>query len=205
MQNNIDRYVNGFVGFNNPTLNRLFGEHNSRPDVLPCIGPQIGSIIYCLAKSINAEKIIEFGTCLGYSAIILGETVRENGGNVISIERAKNHYNEALNNINEANLNDYVTLLHGDSQKTFKNLDGPFDFILQDSQKALYPEMLEDCINKTRKGGIIIADDALFKPMGISEKLSKPIDKYNKLVFSDPRLESTIIAIGDGLTVSYVK
>jgi predicted O-methyltransferase YrrM len=205
MQNNIDRYVNGFVGLNNPTLNRLFGEHNNRPDVLPCIGPQIGSIIYWLAKSINAKKIIEFGTCLGYSAIILGEAVKNNEGSVISIERAKNHYNEALHNISEAGLDDYITLLEGDARKTFDGIAGPFDLILQDSQKALYPEMLEECIKKTRKGGIIIADDALFKPMGLAEKLSTPIDKYNKLVFSDPRLESTIIAIGDGITVSYVK
>ncbi|HJO95759.1 MAG TPA: class I SAM-dependent methyltransferase [Victivallales bacterium] len=205
MQNNIDRYVNGFVGFNNPTLNRLFGEHNNRPDVLPCIGTQIGSLIYWLAKSVNAEKIIEFGTCLGYSAIILGEAVKENKGSVISIERAKNHYDEAQKNIIEARLGDYVTLIHGDSKEVFSNLDGPFDLILQDSQKALYPGMLEECIIKTRKGGIIIADDALFKPMGIAEKLSRPIDKYNKMVFSDPRLENTMIAVGDGITVSFVK
>lgn len=62
--------------------------------------------------------------------------------------------------------------------------------------------MLDKCINLIRKNGLIIADDVLFKPMGISEKFSEPVDRYVKNVFNDKRLYSTIIPIGDGIAIS---
>jgi predicted O-methyltransferase YrrM len=65
--------------------------------------------------------------------------------------------------------------------------------------------MLNSCIEKLKPGGIIAADDTLFKPMGIKEKFSKFMHEYNELVFSDPRISSTILPIGDGLTISYKK
>jgi predicted O-methyltransferase YrrM len=62
--------------------------------------------------------------------------------------------------------------------------------------------MLEQCINLTRRNGLIIADDVFFKPMGIPEKFSEPVDKYVKKVFADKRLYSTILPIGDGVAIS---
>jgi predicted O-methyltransferase YrrM len=93
-------------------------------------------------------------------------------------------------------------LILGDASAVIAQLEGPFDMILQDSDKALYPLLLDRCVDLTREYGVIIADDALFKPRGIPDKFSAPVHRYNELVFADPRLLSTILPIGDGITVS---
>jgi|GEM_PF-1857720 len=93
-------------------------------------------------------------------------------------------------------------IIHGDAGELLDRLEGPCDLILQDAAKALYPEMLERCVDRIRTGGVLAADDALFRPMGVREELARVIDEYNRMVFDHPRLISTILPIGDGLTIS---
>lgn len=198
-------YIRSFCPPTNPTLSRLLKEHSERGDVVPCIGEAVASFVSWLIKFTNSKNVIEFGTCLGYSTIVLAEAVKFNGGHLTAIESAKNHYKETLKNLQEARLLDYVNLINGDALTEFKKLDGEFDFILQDSLKSIYPAMLEDCISKLKTGGIIVADDTLFLPLGIGHKHAPFMDEYNKKVFADKRLESFILPVGDGLTVSYKK
>lgn len=206
--NQIADYIRAFshsATSTNPTLSRILKEHSERGDVVPCIGEAVASFVSWLIKLTNARNVIEFGTCLGYSTIILAEAVKSNGGRLTAIELASNHHRETLRNLEEAGLSEYVKVINGDALTEFKKLDGEFDFILQDSRKAIYPVMLEDCIAKLKVGGIIVADDTLFLPMGIGHKHAPFMDEYNRKVFADKRLESFIMPLGDGLTVSFKK
>lgn len=202
MINNIPSYINSFIKLTNPELEHLEKEHNVRSDIIPCIGKETGYFISWLIHITKATNILEFGTCIGFSAIFLAEAVKKNKGHVTSIELSKKHYEEAKINLEKAKLSKFITLINGDASEIIEQLEGPFDLILQDSQKALYPKMLEQCINKVKQNGIIIADDTLFKPMGKRGKISDPIHEYNILAFNDPRLFSIILPIGDGLTLS---
>lgn len=199
----IKDYLKRFNPPSNSVLTRLLKEHAERADVIPCIGEEAAGFVYWLVRLINAKKVVEFGSCIGYSAIVIGEAVKAIGGHLTSIEIAENHYREAVKNIREAGLSDYVTIINGDAKEEFEKMPGPFDFIMQDSLKILYPAMIENCIEKLRTGGVMVADDTLFLPSGKPEKLAIPMDTYNKLVFADPRLTSTIVPIGDGLTISF--
>jgi len=203
--NAIKGYLKQFNSPSNPVFTRLLKEHAERSDIIPCIGEEAADFIYWLVRLINAKKAIEFGSCIGFSTIVIGEAVKVNGGHLISIEIAKNHYIEAVRNVKEAGLSDHVSVINGDAKIEFKKMSGPFDFIMQDSLKSLYPIMLEDCIEKLRVGGGMVADDTLFLPTGKPKKFAVPMDTYNKLVFTDSRLISTIMPIGDGLTVSFKK
>jgi predicted O-methyltransferase YrrM len=145
---------------------------------------------------------LEFGTALGYSTICLGQALRETGGKLTAVECEKRLFQETSENVARAGLSDVVELICGDASRVIDDLKGPFDLILQDAAKSLYPIMLEKCIQKARPGGIIAADDALFRPMGAGEELSEFMDEYNQKVFADSRLVSTILPIGDGLTIS---
>ncbi|HBM16387.1 MAG TPA: O-methyltransferase [Lentisphaeria bacterium] len=203
--NKVPDYIRTFSFPVNPELSRILKEHSERRDVVPCIGEAVASFITWLIKFANAKNAIEFGTCLGYSTIVLAEAVKSNNGHLTAIESAKNHFNETALNLKKAGLSEHVTLIHGDALTEFIKFDGPFDFILQDSLKSIYPEMLEDCITKLKKGGIIVADDTLFLPLGIGHKHAPFMDEYNRKVFADKRLESFILPIGDGLTVSFKK
>jgi len=155
-----------------------------------------------LVRLIQAQRVLEFGTSLGYSAIWLGEALRTTGGSLISIEREERLFRQAQKNVAAAGLSDVVELVLGDAQDVIETLEGPFDVIFQDSDKSLYPVLLEKCIGLTRDYGLIVADDALFKPLGRPDRQSAPIHVYNQKVFSDGRLYSTILPVGDGLTLS---
>lgn len=200
--NRIDEYIENFISIDNELLKAIASEEKNRTDIQPSVGLEAGKTLGLLIRLINAKRVLEFGSCIGYSTIWLAEALRYTGGKLVSIEYDKKLYEEAKKNIFEAGLSSVVELILGDAQTVVEETIGQFDMVLQDSSKELYPEMLEKCISITRKNGLIIADDTLFRPMGIAPKFSEPVHRYNEKVFKDQRLYSTILPIGDGVTIS---
>lgn len=198
----VSNYIQSFITLDNKQLIAISEEGERRDDIRPFVGLEVGKLLGLLIRIIDAKNVLEFGTCLGYSTVWIAEALKETGGKFISIEYDKNFYEETKKNIELAGLSDVVELILGDASKVIETIEGSFDLILQDSDKSLYSTMLEKCISLTRKNGLIIADDALFKPMGVPEKFSEPVHRYNKKVFSDKRLYSTILPIGDGVVIS---
>lgn len=198
----ITEYIDNFITLDNNQLNEILKQDDARNDIQPCVGLDVGKLLGLLIRSINAKRVLEFGTCLGYSTVWMAQALRETGGKLISVEYRKDLYEAAKRNIELAGLSDIVDLILGDASKVINMVDGLFDIILQDSDKSLYSAMLDKCIDLTRKNGLIIADDVLFKPMGIAEKFSEPVHEYVKRVFEDNRLYSTILPIGDGIAIS---
>jgi predicted O-methyltransferase YrrM len=162
----------------------------------------VGKLAGLFIRLIQAQRVLEFGTCLGYSTIWLAQALKATGGRLISVEYEKKFFEKTRKNLVKAGLSSYVELIHGDANEVIDELTGPFDIIFQDSDKDLYPVMLEKCIKLVRKNGLLITDDALFKPMGVPAHLCTEIEKFNKLVFNDARLYSTILPIGDGVVLS---
>ncbi len=199
---NVLDYIESFISTDHPQLTKIALELPLRQDIEPTVGLHVGRLLYLLVRLMNAQNALEFGPCLGYSTIWLAEALRETGGKLISIERDADALSIAKENVEAAGLSSIVEFILGDAGGVINEINDSFDLILQDSDKTLYPGMLERCINLTRKGGLILADDALFKPMGIREDYSKPVDEYNRRIFADDRLCSTILPIGDGLTLS---
>ncbi|MEG0014863.1 MAG: O-methyltransferase [Cellulosilyticaceae bacterium] len=181
-----DSYIEHFIKHDNEQLANILKEQSKRMDIQPCVGLQAGKLLGLLIRTIQGKSILEFGTCIGYSTIWIAQALKETGGKLIATEYNQDLLNEAKKNIEEAGLSDYVEFILGDANEVINHLEGPFDMILQDSDKSLYPQMLERCINLLRKDGLLIADDVLFKPMGLPEKFSEPVDQYLKKVFVHP-------------------
>jgi predicted O-methyltransferase YrrM len=198
----IIEYIESLIPAGNEQLVKIIHQQDTRNDTSPNIGLQAGRFLSLLIQMIQAKRVLEFGTCLGYSTVWLAEALRTTGGKLISIEQKKEFLEITRKNIVETGLSEFVDLIWGNANIVIDQVEGPFDLILQDSDKKLYPQMLDRCIEITRKNGLIVADDALFKPMGVEEKLSEPIHKYNEQIFSDKRLFSTILPIGDGVAIS---
>jgi predicted O-methyltransferase YrrM len=198
----VESYIMGFLIQDNPQLNIIEKQYRVRDDAVPSIGPEVGKLLGLIARAIEAKRVMEFGTSLGYSSVWLGEAMRATGGKLISVEMSKKLYEATRDNVEKAGLSDYVDLIYGDAKKIIYEVEGPFDMILQDSAKPLYPVMLDKCVDLLRMNGILAADDGLFLPLGYEEENATPMDEYNKLVFADHRLYSTILPIGDGLTLS---
>lgn len=200
--NKITEYIQSFITIDNKQINEIVKQDEVMDDIQPCVGMEVGKLLGLLIRSNGAKRVLEFGTCLGYSTVWIAQALRETGGRLISVEYREDLYEITKRNIELAGLSDIVDLILGDASEVINTVQGPFDVILQDSDKSLYSPMLEKCISLTRKNGLIIADDVLFKPMGIPEKFSEPVHEYLKKIFSDKRLYNTILPIGDGLAIS---
>lgn len=198
----ITEYIESFITLDNKQLNEIVKQDEERNDIQPFVGVEAGRLLGLLIRSNNAKRVLEFGTCLGYSTVWMAQALEETGGKLISVEYRKDLYEATKRNIELAGLSKVVELIWGDANEVINMVDGPFDIILQDSDKSLYSPMLEKCISLTRKNGLIIADDVLFKPMNITEKFSEPVHQYVKKIFADKRLYSTMLPIGDGVAIS---
>ena len=195
----IKDYIHDFINPDLPALDAITAEQNMRDDTRPNVGLEVGRLLGLLVRLTGAQHVLEFGTCLGYSAVWLADALRETGGHLTSVELDHGLVVSARAYLQQAGLAEQAEVIEGDAAQVARTLDGPYDFILQDSAKFLYPEMLEDCIRLLRPGGVLAIDDALFKPMGIPEKFSAPVHRANELAFGDPRLHCTLLPIGDGL------
>jgi predicted O-methyltransferase YrrM len=195
----IEDYIHEFIAPDLPVLEAITAEQNARDDTRPNVGLDVGRLLGLLVRLLGAKRVLEFGTCLGYSAVWLADALRETDGHLTSIELDHALVVSARAYLQQAGLADHAEVLEGDAAEVVRTLDGPYDLILQDSAKSLYPEMLEDCIRLLRPGGVLAMDDALFKPMGIPEKFSAPVHRANQLAFADSRLHCTLLPIGDGL------
>jgi predicted O-methyltransferase YrrM len=204
MGDNLLSYIESHLTYPNPVLAELEAAYREDDQDAgpPHIGKQVGAFLYWIIRLIEARQVLEFGTAVGYSTIYLAQALQETGGRLTAVEKDEELFRRTVRNVRRAGLSDRVEMIHGDADAVLDRLKGPFDLILQDAAKALYPVMLERCVDRIRSGGVLAADDALFRPRGVREELSRAIDEYNRMAFAHPQLISTILPIGDGLTIS---
>lgn len=200
--NTIIAYINSFLSYPNPVLPEMERKHQTRINIQPNMSLQGATLLQCLLTMNNAKHVIEIGACIGYSAIFIGEVMKKNDGKLYTIEIDERFIPEIYENILSADLYKQIEVINGDAEEKLDTISGEADCIVLDANKPLYPRILTKCIDKLRVGGFIFADDTLFKPMGLAKRLSEPMDEYNKLVFNQSNLISTILPIGDGITLS---
>lgn len=174
------------------------------------ISPELGKFLQILIKSIKAKRVLEIGTLTGYSSIWMARALAE-GGKLTTLEISKDHYEEAKKNFQKAGLTEKIELIFGSASESLDKLKGEkFDFAFIDADKTGYPAYFDKVIGMMNPGGIIAADNtlrdgAVVKPDTELDEGTKAVNVYNKKVASDPRVDSLLIPISDGLTICYVK
>lgn len=168
-----------------------------------------GRVLSLLSKIITPKNILEIGTYTGYSAICLAEGLHSNGM-LHTIE-----INEELQFIQNKYFekSGYGTRIRqhlGDALEIIPKFDMSFDLIFIDAQKEEYDAYFEAVIAKTRPGSIILSDNVLWsgkvvEPLEKSDKATASLIQYNKKLKEDPRVETVILPIRDGLTLCRVK
>ena len=119
-----------------------------------------GTFAHLLARSIKAQRIVEFGTSFGVSTIYLAAAVKDNGGGVvIGSEMEKSKVAKARQNLKEAGLSDYVEIREGDAQRSLTDPGGIVDMLLVDGFKELYLPILTMLTPYLRKGSVILGDN----------------------------------------------
>ena len=167
-----------------------------------------GRVLSMISKLVNPKSILEIGTYTGYSALSLAEGMHKNGQlhtidiNEELVDFQRKHFNKS----------DYKKQIHqhlGRAIDIIPSLNIKFDLVFIDADKPNYVNYFNMIIDKMNPGGIILSDNVLWSGK-IIEKLSendsstRVLLEYNKLLNNDPRIETVLLAIRDGLTVSRV-
>lgn len=155
------------------------------------------------------KKILELGTAIGYSAILMNKAT---GGNcfIKTIERNEDMVKYATENIKKNGLENKIEIIQGDCLEILKNLDEKFDLIFMDAGKGHYNHFLPECLRLLDDKGIIIADNVLFRGMVASDDLVKRrkitivkrMREYLEMVSTDDKLITTVIPMGDGIAIT---
>jgi predicted O-methyltransferase YrrM len=160
------------------------------------IAPDVGYFLYNIARSINAKRIVEFGTSYGVSTIYLAAALRDNGGGLaIGSELEGSKVTKAVENLAQAELLPFVEIRAGDALQTLDNLDGEIDLLFLDGWNDLYLDVLLLLLDKLRSRSVILADDLKLFPEELAPYLDYVRDRANGFV-------SVTLPIDDGIEYS---
>ena len=161
-------------------------------------------------KENNIKNILEIGSAIGYSAIKMA--LVNNDIKVTTIERDKERYDIAKDNIEKFNLNDRINIIYGDALEI--EINDKYDLIFIDAAKAQYIKFFEKYEKNLSKNGSIISDNLLFHGLVESEEnisnrntrqLVKKIKKYIDYLKNNDKYITTFYKLGDGVAVSIKK
>lgn len=169
-------------------------------------GAYQGRLLSMISKLISPKYILEIGTFTGYSALCLAEGLKDNG-KLITIDK-----NEELEPIfskyfEKSEYSTKIEYIIGDAIEVIPSISYKFDLVFIDADKCNYINYFNIVIDKLNKGGVIISDNVLWSGKVVKSTEKKDLDtkilkEYNLLLKNDPRIETIILPIRDGLTIS---
>lgn len=185
-------------------------DREGRAEGLPLVYPDTGALLHTLASGCGATRILEIGTCIGYSTLWMAAALPA-GGTLITMEYDAARAARARDHFTAAGFADRISVIVGDAMRFLHKVSGPFDVIFQDSDKQLYEPMLDRLVGLLRPGGLLVADNILWNGEVIpgyvakkkySEEDTAAIVSFSRRVAQDPRLYTSFLPVGDGVSVS---
>ena len=204
-------YINSLDKGNSPVCNVI--EKEALADGVPIIRKEMGNLLKVLLLLKRPQKILEVGTAVGYSSILMSENMPENC-RITTIENYEKRIPVAKNNFKRAGKEEVITLLEGDAMDILKELDGTYDFIFMDAAKGQYINFLPELLRLMPAGGLLISDNVLQEGDIVESRYG--VTRRNRTIHTRMReyiytlthaeqLETSIVPIGDGITLSVKK
>lgn len=178
---------------------------------VPIIKTEAKQLLEVLLSIHKPNNILEIGTAIGYSSIIMSNYIGESG-RITTIERNKDMYNTAINNIQRANKSHIIKVINKDAKEALEELSEEFDFIFMDAAKGQYLTFLPHCLRLLKKGGILLSDNVLQGGFVAKSRFSIPrrqrtihqrMREYLWTLNHMDELKTSILPISDGVTISY--
>jgi len=207
----IEEYLEELANYpHSPVMEEMVAE--ARKEGLPILREPVACFLRVLVQSSGAQKALEVGTSIGYSTMVLLDSMGKEG-KVVTIEVDEVVQAKAREYFKKAGVSDRVTMFLGDAGEIIPFMDGEFDLIFLDGPKAQYLNYLSDCIRLLKTGGLLLCDDVLFYGMIASDGLVqrrkitivKRMRKFLEAISTHPQLVTSVIPLGDGLSVSIKK
>ena len=201
-------YINSLSRPLSPMLEAL--ERDASREGVPIIRPETQSLIRTVLAMKTPRSILEIGTAVGFSALLMREYAPE-GAKITTIENYPKRIAEAEKNFAAAGAEDRITFLKGDAGTILPSLTGPFDLIFLDAAKGQYINWLPDLLRLMAPGAVLLSDNVLqegeiLESHFLVERRKRTIHKrmreYLFQITHDPSLTTTILTVGDGLALS---
>lgn len=204
-------FINSYASPNSEALDEL--ERYSIETNVPIIRKEMQSLIKFLLAMKSPKNILEVGTAIGFSAVLMAENSSKKT-TITTIEKYEKRIPIAKENFKKFGLNERVKLLEGDATDILKELKGPYDFIFMDAAKGQYINFLPDILRLLSKDGILLTDNVMQEGDILESKYV--VERRNRTIYKRMReylyelthndmLTTVILPIGDGVTVSIRK
>lgn len=206
-QDYIVEYIRGLIEEESEILREL--EEYAHENNVPIVQSEVGNFLRFMVSVHKPKKILELGTAIGYSAILMC-LATDKKCDITSIERDKRMFDIAKSNVVRAGLEDKISIIEGDCIEVLQTLQDSYDMIFMDAGKGHYNEFLPYCLKLLNKNGIIIADNVLFRGMVASDELVerrkitivKRMRRYLEAISKDKSLLTSVIPMGDGIALT---
>lgn len=168
-----------------------------------------GRVLSMISKLVNPLTILEIGTYTGYSALCLAEGMQKKGI-LHTIDHNEELFDLQKKYFDRSPFKGRIKQYTGEALEVIQQIEGPFDLVFIDADKSNYSNYFHAIIDQMNSGGVILSDNVLWSGKVTQKPDAKDADtnaliKYNKLINDDPRLETVLLPIRDGLTISRVK
>lgn len=204
-------YINSLDTGNSQLLNRI--EREALDNAVPIIRKETQQVLKMLVAMNQPERILEIGTAVGFSALLMAEAAPASC-EIVTIESYEKRIPLAKKHFRESENGSRITLLEGDATEILPTLTDPFDFIFMDAAKGQYINFFPEVLRLLQPGGVMVADNVLqdgdileshFAVTRRNRTIHKRMREYLYQVTHQEELVSAVIPVGDGLTVSTKK
>jgi len=177
---------------------------------LPLVDAATARLLRALVISLGAQRILEIGTAIGYSATCMALALPPDGL-LLTMEMDAGRAATARQNFGRAGVEAKVNVIVGDASRFLHKVAGPFDLIFQDGSKQLYEPLLDRLVGHLRPGGVLVTDNVLWHGEVVDGFVDPPqrdardtiaIRRYNDRLAADARLFTTFLPLGDGVALS---
>ena len=204
-------FINSLDTQNSDILESI--EKEALDTYVPIIRKEMQSFLKVLLKMQKPMSILEVGTAVGFSALLMSDYMPE-GGHITTIENYDKRIPIARNNFNRAGKEDVITLIEGDANIVMKDLEGEYDFIFMDAAKGQYINYFPHVMRLLKKGGLLVSDNVLQDGDIIESRYA--VERRNRTIHARMReylyelkhneeLITSIIPLGDGVALSFKK
>jgi|HigsolmetaAR201D_1030396.scaffolds.fasta_scaffold01832_12 caffeoyl-CoA O-methyltransferase len=199
----IDEYA---VAHTTPFPPALAAVHDRAAAELPypsmLSGPVVGRLLETLVFALRPRLVVEIGTYAGWSALAMAGALPE-GGRIVTCEIDDGHADWAQARIEASPYADRIEIRRGPALRTLAELDGPFDLVFIDADKAGYPDYYEAALEKLAPGGLIVADNTLRggRVLDPRDEEDRVIADLNARWAEDERVVAVLLTVRDGVTI----
>lgn len=201
-------YINSLDTGNTAMLDQI--EREATADYVPIIRKEMQSFLKFLLAMKKPARILEVGTAVGFSAILMAE-YDPVACQIITIENYEKRIPIARENFKRAGKEAQITLLEGDAAEVLKTLEGPYDFIFMDAAKGQYIHFLPEILRLLARDGVLVSDNVLqdgdviesrFAVTRRNRTIHKRMREYLYTLTHSEELVTAVLPVGDGITLS---